>query len=197
MVSSFVSNITTEGVAVTATTTPFVLRLPPEMKAAAAALTNASAQLGPELLGGHATTAGPASINATLNYLLLEGAYPIRDRLRTTLTRLRAVREAGGQAVRFLLDNPNAQRVCASDLPEGSTARQLVSNCAATQQAYDGVLDPQDALDGHNNSAPDDVACWPRADAVSFYASAQAQLSAAETALSALVAALESVSERG
>jgi hypothetical protein len=116
-------------------TANFALRTCPEFKDAAKAISD----IGSVLFGTHPGPNGETccsgiaidSINSVFNALIAKGLPQLLGIIEAKLAQTQAVHDVLQDIVRFLIDNPPAQRALATNFPEGSAARRLLDDVAA------------------------------------------------------------------
>jgi hypothetical protein len=110
-------------------TTSFALRMPPEVKEAAKALS----QRGVYIAHPDNTYSAFDSINGALCFLLDVGARGVRDMLKANLADATKEHTNWTGIMRFFLDNPSAATALPFNFPEGSIERKEIENLIELQ----------------------------------------------------------------
>jgi hypothetical protein len=143
-------------------TEAFALRMPPELKRAAKALTEVGF-LEPGTHEGTFNHICPRSINDAIVYLTRTGIRQTLACLEKEIIRVREEHALWQEFVSFFMNNPTADMAFPVNFPEGSTARRWISDALKeTESVLQDGEDPNDygcLVDGVNRaSAADEFA---------------------------------------
>ncbi len=165
-----------------AETTAFAFRLPPELKAAAKALTQTWFYVWQK--DGKRTVRGvnPSSINEALVYLAHTGVRQTLEDLEPDVQSASREYEQWQGVAQFFLSNPAAERALPANFAEGSPARELVQEWIDDMQQQ---AETDESLADHP-----DISGTSRQEALDQLASAQRTLAGRVAAKGALQRAL-------
>jgi hypothetical protein len=105
------------------------LRLPPSLKAAAAALANAN-----DIFDDNGRHVVSHDVNSALNSLVMLGLERILPFVEKARSEAAEEYKALAEIMRFFLDNPDAQNAFPENFVEGSAAHQHLADCRADME---------------------------------------------------------------